>query len=201
MSSCYSANQYDSAFRSQRLQNWCETKRFKELSSKSASSTTTTMDERSSGEDWEKRDCNARKKKTSTGKKTETLPLILRRGGYNILSVSCPPGSCPDGARCKGVSASPEVAVLLYQPVCNSSPNMSVLWGVSGEFFSRPGSSCQTHFLAQEEEAFSLKDPSLQPQAFKLLRAERRQEGQSEGGCDAGRQHISGGVCTLSGIV
>ncbi|XP_071329475.1 protein Flattop [Trachinotus anak] len=30
MSSSYSANQYDSAFRSQRLQNWCETKRFKE---------------------------------------------------------------------------------------------------------------------------------------------------------------------------
>nr|XP_046252958.1 protein Flattop [Scatophagus argus] len=30
MSSNYSANQYDSAFRSQRLQNWCETKHFKE---------------------------------------------------------------------------------------------------------------------------------------------------------------------------
>ncbi|KAK2850966.1 hypothetical protein Q5P01_007242 [Channa striata] len=30
MSSSYSANQYDSAFKPQRLQNWCETKHFKE---------------------------------------------------------------------------------------------------------------------------------------------------------------------------
>ncbi|XP_018555686.1 protein Flattop [Lates calcarifer] len=30
MSSSYSANQYNSAFQSQRLQNWCETKHFKE---------------------------------------------------------------------------------------------------------------------------------------------------------------------------
>uniref|UniRef100_A0A3Q3A8Q0 Protein Flattop n=1 Tax=Kryptolebias marmoratus TaxID=37003 RepID=A0A3Q3A8Q0_KRYMA len=30
MASSFSANQYDSAFRSQRLQNWCEAKHFKE---------------------------------------------------------------------------------------------------------------------------------------------------------------------------
>ncbi|KAE8293035.1 Protein Flattop [Larimichthys crocea] len=40
MSSSYSANQYDSAFKSQRLQNWCETKHFKERPSAQSGRTT-----------------------------------------------------------------------------------------------------------------------------------------------------------------
>ncbi|KAM6981901.1 protein Flattop [Tautogolabrus adspersus] len=46
MSSGYSANQYESAFRSQRLQNWCETKRFKERPAAQEGHTTFIADDR-----------------------------------------------------------------------------------------------------------------------------------------------------------
>ncbi|XP_051281160.1 protein Flattop [Dicentrarchus labrax] len=46
MSSSYSANQYDSAFRSQRLQNWCETKHFKERPTAQEGHTTFIADNR-----------------------------------------------------------------------------------------------------------------------------------------------------------
>uniref|UniRef100_A0A3Q3M3C3 Protein Flattop n=1 Tax=Labrus bergylta TaxID=56723 RepID=A0A3Q3M3C3_9LABR len=46
MSSSYSANQYESAFRSQKLQNWCETKRFKERPTAQEGHTTFIADDR-----------------------------------------------------------------------------------------------------------------------------------------------------------
>ncbi|XP_044067077.1 protein Flattop [Siniperca chuatsi] len=46
MSSSYSANQYDSAFKSQRLQNWCETKHFKERPTAQEGHTTFIADDR-----------------------------------------------------------------------------------------------------------------------------------------------------------
>ncbi|XP_030278555.1 protein Flattop isoform X2 [Sparus aurata] len=46
MSSNYSANQYDSAFRSQRLQNWCETKCFNQRPTAHGGHTTFTSDNR-----------------------------------------------------------------------------------------------------------------------------------------------------------
>ncbi|XP_035512045.1 protein Flattop [Morone saxatilis] len=46
MSSSYSANQYDGAFRSQRLQNWCETKHFKERPTAQEGHTTFIADNR-----------------------------------------------------------------------------------------------------------------------------------------------------------
>uniref|UniRef100_UPI0037E8B9E2 protein Flattop n=1 Tax=Semicossyphus pulcher TaxID=241346 RepID=UPI0037E8B9E2 len=46
MSSSYSANQYDGAFRSHRLQNWCETKRFKERPTAQEGHTTFIADNR-----------------------------------------------------------------------------------------------------------------------------------------------------------
>uniref|UniRef100_A0A3B4FMU9 Protein Flattop n=1 Tax=Pundamilia nyererei TaxID=303518 RepID=A0A3B4FMU9_9CICH len=46
MSSSYSANQYDSAFKPHRLQNWCETKHFKERPSAQVGRTTFIADDR-----------------------------------------------------------------------------------------------------------------------------------------------------------
>ncbi|XP_047441215.1 protein Flattop [Mugil cephalus] len=46
MSSSYSANQYESAFKSQRLQNWCETKRLKERPSAQVGHTAFIADDR-----------------------------------------------------------------------------------------------------------------------------------------------------------
>ncbi|XP_034552172.1 protein Flattop isoform X2 [Notolabrus celidotus] len=46
MSSSYSANQFESAFRSQRLQNWCETKQFKQRPTAQEGHTTFIADNR-----------------------------------------------------------------------------------------------------------------------------------------------------------
>ncbi|MEQ2255756.1 hypothetical protein ILYODFUR_017249 [Ilyodon furcidens] len=46
MSSSFSANQYDSAFKSKRLQNWCEAKSFKERPSKHVGHTSFVADSR-----------------------------------------------------------------------------------------------------------------------------------------------------------
>lgn len=46
MSSSYSANQYDTAFKPQRLQNWCKTKRFKENPTAQDGHTTFIADDR-----------------------------------------------------------------------------------------------------------------------------------------------------------
>ncbi|XP_047217463.1 protein Flattop isoform X2 [Girardinichthys multiradiatus] len=46
MSSSFSANQYDSAFQSKRLQNWCEAKSFKERPSKHVGHTSFVADSR-----------------------------------------------------------------------------------------------------------------------------------------------------------